>query len=144
MLDGQDEEADRGEPGADQEPAIDDAARLEDAADLDPLRGARIGVLEQEVVLHLAPQVEQDERPGAGDDEAEEAHRVADLAVEDRARHQHEERQQVQLLPVAGAAPGGGARDGEDDQEAAAVAQVVAGGDRHGQRVGQLRLPTPR
>jgi hypothetical protein len=147
--------------GAEEEAAADDAARAEDALDLDPLRPI-VGVLEQEVVLHLAPEVEQDEGPGRGQDEAEEGDAVGEVGVEDRAGHQHEETQEVQLQPVAGGAPVVGLGHGQPDQELGAGADEVAGGRPgqddvgQGQQRGQVpgqgpaldpdpgRLPPPR
>ena len=60
----------------------------------------------------------------------EEADAVREIRVEHRARDEHQERQQIDLLPVARGAPVERLRDRQPDQELRADAEKVAGDDR--------------
>ena len=88
---GAEEDAERDQRGAGEEAAADDAARVEDALDLDALGLRVVGVLEEVVLLHLAAEVEQRQRPGGEHDVGEEAAGVGELGVERGAGDQHEE-----------------------------------------------------
>ncbi len=103
--------------GGEQERRADHAARAEDALDLDALRRRIVGVLDQEVLLHLAAEVMEDHRPGGGDHVAEEEDRVVEIGVERRAGDEHQERQDVDPGVVARRAPGEQLGDGEKGQE---------------------------
>ena len=100
VMRGRDEDADRHDRRGAEEAPADDAARVEDALDLDAL-GAVVGVLDEVVLLHLATQVEERQRPGGEHDVGEEAAGVGEIGVERGAGDEHEEADDVGLQVVA-------------------------------------------
>ncbi len=110
----------RDQRGAGQEAPADDAPGVEDPLHLDLLALGAVGVLEQVVLLHLPPQVQQRQGPGGEEDEQREADGVGEVGVEGGGHHHDQEADHVGLLVVLAAAAVEELVDQHEEQEVSA------------------------
>src|SRR5579863_5132350 len=112
-----------------------DAPRGEDARDAHLLTGRLGRVLDEVVLFHLSPQVEERERPRGGEDIGEEADREQEAPSQRRRREDQQERQDedVDVVPVV--APVTQLRRERDEKEI---------DDGHEVGLGQLARDDPR